>query len=827
MRRLFLLVLAIPLLIPSAPARAEEPLVQKVRTSLNKGIEYLKGQQKHQGGDRWDWENATLNFLQPGGTSCLAMLALLTAGVPADDPVIKRGLPYIRSLNPQHTYVVGIQTMVLAEVGDQKDLFQIQSNVNWLLDAAVTRGGKKLGDGGKLEGWSYQSTSGNRADNSNSQYALLGLLAGRQAGAKIDKAAWESIQEFYKSTQCNSTQNSRGQPMAGWTYQNENPKGKGTLTMTAAGVCGLYIAALEVNDNKQELNEQTGVAAKCGIYPEDDAIAKGMRWLAQEFRFQNPPHTFYNVYGIERVGRLSGQRFIGDHDWYREGCELLTGVKPSSGLGQKPGGEWQMKDAIDNFPVISTSFALLFLAKGRTPILLSKLAWDAAGERPGSSTGWNRKHHDARHLVEYSSRELFKKMPLAWQIFDPRQADLSTDEKFNEELSNLLQSPILYMNGHEAPNLTTAQKRLLRRYVDEGGFILAEACCGKEEFAKGFRKLMEDKEVFGQESPLLPLSATHPIWSSHALVPASVFQGEQVPEEKKIQAIERGCKTVVVLSPQPLAGYWEEARFSPKVGELVGEKERGKLAYRLAGNIIAYATGLEPPKPRLDKPKIHDPKDDRTIAGARFMVEIAQIRHDGGDWQPAKNAVRALALNVRDKYLIDVALAKREVRMSKPNELWSTKFLYMHGKGKFTTSDEEVENTRAHLDLGATLLADACCGSDAFDAAFRDFVKKLYPDKKLEVIPENDFLYSEKLNGEAITRLRCRTAKADGSPEATFKDVPPMLEGIQIDGRWAVIYSRYDIGCALEKNKSSACKGYEPESAMKLATAALLYSLKR
>ena len=54
-----------------------------------------------------------------------------------------------------------------------------------------------------------------------------------------------------------------------------------------------------------------------------------------------------------------------------------------------------------------------------------------------------------------------------------------------------------------------------------------------------------------------------------------------------------------------------------------------------------------------------------------------------------------------------------------------------------------------------------------------------------------------------------------------------MLEGIKVDGRWAVIYSRYDIGCALEKNKSSACKGYDPESAMRLATAALLYALKR
>lgn len=829
MRRSFIACLTAAFLFSANAARAEEPLVQKVRTSLDKGVTYLKGQQKDQGGGKWNWENGALNLLQPGGTSSLAMLALLTSGVPIDDAVVKRGLPYIRGLKPQHTYVVGIQTMVLAEVGDEKDLFQIQTNVDWLLNAAATSNGKRLGEGGKLQGWSYETSSSNRADNSNTQYALLGLWAGRQAGAKIDRSVWESIQEFYKSSQCNSTMNARGLPMAGWTYMNESKAARGTLTMTAAGVSGLYISSLEANENQQQLNDATGVAAKCGFYPDDDAIAKGMRYLAQEFRFMNSPHSFYNVYGIERVGRLSGQRFIGDHDWYREGCELLTGVKGNEGLSQKPGGEWKIPNsAIDSFEVISTSFALLFLAKGRTPILLSKLAWDSPTERPGIGTGWNRKHHDARHLVEYSSREIFKKMPLAWQIFDPRQADLSTEAKFNDELSNLLQSPILYMNGHEAPNLTPSQKRLLKRYVDEGGFILAEACCGSEEFAKGFKKLMEDKDVFGQESPLMPLLPTHPIWSSHSLVPANVFQGEHVPEDKKILAIERGCKTVVVFSPQPLAGYWEEARFIPRVKEAVGDKERGKLAYRLAGNIIAYATGFEPPKPRLDKPKILDPKDDKGATVARFQIELAQIKHDAGrDYQPAKNALRALALNVRDKYLVDVSLAKKDVSLAKEKELWPHKFVYMHGKGKFTSEENEVMNLRAHLDLGGVLLADACCGSDSFDEAFREFARKLFPEQKLETIPADDFLYSEKLNGEPISRLRCRTAKRDGSPETNFQEVPPMLEGIKIDGRWVVIYSRYDIGCALEKNKSSDCKGYDPDSAMKLATAALLYSLKR
>ena len=64
--RTFLCLLAAALLLAPAPARAEEPLVQRVRKSLDDGVKYLKGKQTPQGGDRFNWENDTLNLLQPG-----------------------------------------------------------------------------------------------------------------------------------------------------------------------------------------------------------------------------------------------------------------------------------------------------------------------------------------------------------------------------------------------------------------------------------------------------------------------------------------------------------------------------------------------------------------------------------------------------------------------------------------------------------------------------------------------------------------------------------------------------------------------------------------
>ena len=52
----------------------------------------------------------------------------------------------------------------------------------------------------------------------------------------------------------------------------------------------------------------------------------------------------------------------------------------------------------------------------------------------------------------------------------------------------------------------------------------------------------------------------------------------------------------------------------------------------------------------------------------------------------------------------------------------------------------------------------------------------------------------------------------------------PHLEGVKIDGHWAVIYSKFDIGCALERPQGIECKGYVHESAVRVAANIVLYS---
>jgi hypothetical protein len=752
-----------------------EPLVNKVRGAIDRGVQYLRDVEKGTG--HWEVDGGQ-SLGRPGGWSSLAMLALLNSGVKPDDPIIQRGLKYLRGIQPQHTYVVGLQTMVFAAAGFNEDRERIQRNVDWLVKARVF-------SNNQFVGWSYgKGAFAGTSDNSNTQYALLGLHEGHLAGAKIDPKVWKDIRDFYRITQ---------RADGGWGYATHFNNGS-ILTMTTAGLCGLLIAGQELNDRREVLRAD-GTAQNCGRYVEDKHVAEALSWIGRRFIVKYPQAIYYNLYGLERAGRLTGLRFLGDHDWYREGCEFLV-------REQNADGYWQSRQGHDSWPVISTSFALLFLSKGRTPILISKLVH-------GPGEDWNNDHNDARRLVEYASKELFTRTPLAWQIFEARRGLVdNTRQELLGLVGELLQSPIAYFNGHEAPRFTAAEENLLKTYVDQGGFILAEACCGRMEFDQGFRKLME--RLF-PDNPLRPLPPEHPIWRAHALVK---------PGEFNLEGIEMGCKTVVVYSPQDLSCLWESNKL---------DTEKGKLAFRLGGNIIAYATGMELPKPRLTAPEvIRDEPEAKKIP--RGYLKVAQLRHEG-DWQPAPRAMYNLMAHLQDKPRLLVALKTEPIHPSQ-HDVLDYKFLYMHGRNAFSygggSDDPALANLRADLQTGGLLLADACCGKKAFDTSFREFMAKLFPDKKLEPIPLDDVLFGTELNGEAISSVRCRRERPDDSgAETEFREVPPFLEGIKINNRWVVIYSKYDIGCALEKHQSVDCLGHDHASALRLGTAAVLYALKR
>jgi hypothetical protein len=538
------------------PVRADKDRVddKKVRGSIKLGVAYLTKKQSAEG----HWE-APVAFIMRGGATSLALLALLEAGVPATDAKVQKGLAYLRKVEPSSTYVVSLQTMAFIRGKQAVDRERISRNVKWLLKA---RG---------PDGWGYGGGErGGLVDNSNSQYALLAIHEAIQAGHSVPREALQAVQKLYLDTQVDG----------GWSYTPRRDK-RTTFTMTTAGLCNLVITGNALHIGKIKLRPD-GSAVDCGVYDETAAVGKAIEWLGNQFpreitaanagpRFDSP---YYALSGLERAGRLTGQRFFGGHDWYEVGCRFLVST-------QKPDGHWEHAPGgrnLDRHPLIATSFALLFLSKGRTPVLISKLAYGQA-----DYNGWNNKRNDVKHLVEFASREVFRNRPLAWQAFDVRERELKPGAR-KQLAQELLASPIVYFNGHDsAPR--GELRNILKEYVENGGFILAENCCGKARhpaFDRDLRKLVED--LF-PKAELRPVPQKHPLWRSAGKWVVS-------PRDCALEGVEVGGRLVLVYSPVPLAGYWE--------GNLHKEG-RGQTAFRVGAAIIAYATGLKVPPARLEK----------------------------------------------------------------------------------------------------------------------------------------------------------------------------------------------------------------------------------
>src|SRR5262249_49796629 len=95
----------------------DDVLVDKIRKSIKAGGSSLEARQLKNG----SWELGGGAVAYHGGLTSLALLALLNAGVKTSDDSIKKGLAYLRKIESDRTYVVGLQTMVYCLVKDPAD----------------------------------------------------------------------------------------------------------------------------------------------------------------------------------------------------------------------------------------------------------------------------------------------------------------------------------------------------------------------------------------------------------------------------------------------------------------------------------------------------------------------------------------------------------------------------------------------------------------------------------------------------------------------------------------------------------------------------------
>jgi hypothetical protein len=759
-----------------------EVTAEQVNTAIERGKAFLKRHQRADG----SWAERPG---YDGGVTALCTLALLNAGVEPRDDSIQKALRYLQRRPRERTYVVALITMVFCKASPDDKPF-IVKNVRWLETNQIKEGPTK-------GSWSYPVLN-ITGDNSNSQFALLALHEAERIGVPVDVQTWRRAEEYWEKVQ-----NIDGS----WGYVEGVP---GTGSMTCAGIASLVITGDKIGGgNARAEGRQIRCCLPGGA--DDSPVNRGLEWLGRRTVFavtHNPGspgnYLLYYLYALERVGRLTARRFIGDHDWYREGAEHLLRIK-----GGETSDHWMGVGAVEQDPRIATSFALLFLSKGRWPVLLSKL-------KHGAGDDWNAHRNDVNNLTRYVESQW--EQDLTWQVVDLKAA----------KVEDLLESPVLYLCGSEDPLPATEAEqqdlaRKLRDYLDRSGFLFAEGYQTGSDFDRGFRKLME--LAFPEpEYRLAPIPPGHVIWHHEEEVPAEYV--------RPLWGIEYGCRTSVVYCPPDASGrpslscLWEVSRSGRGQQLDQSVKDRIHAGLAIGNNVLAYATTRtlkfkDPSRPEA----VADQPDDPFTRGKLY---IANVQHAGG-CNAAPRALITLLETAQKELDIRTGAEHRDVSLT-DDALFDYHLVFMHGRNTFHLTDAERKQLRTFVERGGLVFANSICASEPFTRSFRREMAAVFPDHPLEPIPKDDPLWTWRYGGfdlPEVTRRDPQRSARNEPLKAALRKGPPDLEGVKLDDRYGVIYSRYDLSCALEKHDSVQCRGYLREDAARISMNVVFYSLQQ
>jgi hypothetical protein len=422
------LLATLALVTTGTPARAvDQELIDR---AIQNGVKALRRMQQPDG----TWPHQFI------GATALAGLTLLECGADKEDKAVLRAADTVRraSIDLRQTYSIALSLLFLDLLGDPEDEPLIKSLMARLLagqdassggwdygcpppseaekqilqgklsnrKAAAGRDGDKLKEdeaaadprrrfrppnpgrppGAGAPGFpnfgigfdgDLARQVGGRGDNSNTQFAALGVWVGRRHGVPIDQALTRLAERFRKM------QNQDG----GWGYSDRQaampapvpmlPDIGSTPSMTCAGLIALAIAdgaTLEkarkrkpdakLPDISKDKNLKRGLEALGAVIDNPrgvkiDALAgqSAPVFAPPGVPFARPNRaggrSYYFLWSLERVAMALDLKTIGKKDWYGWGAEILL-------ESQLPDGSWGGDYAQGG---VDTCFALLFLKR--------------------------------------------------------------------------------------------------------------------------------------------------------------------------------------------------------------------------------------------------------------------------------------------------------------------------------------------------------------------------------------------------------------------------------------------------------------------------------
>jgi hypothetical protein len=152
---------------------------------------------------------------------------------------------------------------------------------------------------------------------------------------------------------------------------------------------------------------------------------------------------------------------------------------------------------------------------------------------------------------------------------------------------DLFFAPFLFMAGkYEFEPFSAQERKILRRYLTFGGFLLAEDTLGVKGygFDRAFREEM--KRIF-PEQDLKHMPLDHPVYQSFYLI--NQVGGRQ-PVSPYFEGIILDQWTPVIYSQNDLSGAWSRDQLGKWVHECTpgGEGQRS-LAFKAGINVIVYS----------------------------------------------------------------------------------------------------------------------------------------------------------------------------------------------------------------------------------------------
>lgn len=787
----------------------------------------------------------------PGATTSLAVQALLLAGEPVDSPVIQKAVIALSRTKIDKTYSMACRTMAYALlVGRYPELRpKLAADASWLSR-------NQYGSGM----WSYGSedkTKGRAEDNSNTQFAVIGLRDASLAGIEISEAVWGRLLKHYTTTQ---------NPDGGWTYRPvpkpkvdpkaaKNPKDPknvkpandpapeivSSVTVTAPSLASLMI----VND---ELAKTGGCPCaegrSSGGRVQEKFVEAGIQWLVNYFDGKIPggegdagQWQAYFYYGLQRAGQASGLKTFGRHDWYARGVSAMVGrartpclqpyfdrpaAAPAGGAGKEAErGPWiitvtegtrEKKMMVSPGGIVDVSLAVIFLVKGNAPVYMNKLKYDG---------DWNRHRRDLALVTQEVAKRLER--PFRWQVVDVR-SDPKTWKK---------DSPLLYLSGEDDLKLSAEERKNLAEFCRKGGTLFIESNCGNKEYTAKVRELC--KELW-PDWPLQPLQQTHPIYDCQLKVTTEgIFEG-----------VDDGIRTFCYFTNQDFSCAWQ----TRSVAE-------AKDKFDLAINLYTYATDKAPPPSRLvdvekrlaerqaeidawrkavDEEKALAKKEKRRAKripapgrkteqdlevdlalakpGSKNLLTVSLLKHEGNYRMGLHYEILSQVVEQFQKK-IGVTLAMGEPQDAGMIAPGLPDVLIIRGDSAMKLSAEHKKILTSYLTGGGFVIAEAGMGRKGFDQDFRKFIEE---SKVLSLEPlgvEDPLLTGQIDEGiEGIEVTSCHYSRTVREENPGIK--MPTVLAIKTGGKTVGYYSPFDLVYSSTGFVAYGIRGYDKNSAMAL-----------